>query len=122
MLKVLNPPNGKIYSDTVNSINVIAKVFDSSREKGINPNSVQVYLDGVLIQSNYDTVTKTVTAQINNLTHGRHELKFEASDKDGNYGVTYSAFGVYPSNSGFHYVDNTGDDLADADNEKSVYN
>jgi glycosidase/outer membrane lipoprotein-sorting protein len=113
--KVLNPPNGKIYSDTVNSINVIAKVFDSSREKGINPNSVKVYLDGVLIQSNYDTATKTVTAQINNLTLGRHELKFEASDKDGNYGVTYSAFGVYPSNSGFHYVDNTGDDLGDGD-------
>ncbi len=113
--KILNPPNGKIYVDTVNSINVLAKVFDSSREKGINPNSVKVYLDGVLVQSSYDTVTKTVTAQINNLTPGRHELKFEASDKEGNYGVTYSTFGIYPPNSGFHYVDNTNDDIGDGD-------
>lgn len=111
--KVSNPPNGKIYPDTVTSIVVSAKVFDSSRGKGIDPNSVKVYLDGNLISSSYDTTNKVVTARIQNLTVGRHELKFSASDLEGNVGVNYSAFGVYPLNSGFHYVDNTGDDVGD---------
>jgi len=113
--KVLNPPNGVIFPDTITSLNVVAKVFDSSRQKGINPSTVKVYLDGNLISSNYDTASKTLTAQIQNLTIGRHELKFVASDNEGNTGITYSVFGVYPSNSGYHYVDNTGDDVGDGD-------
>lgn len=112
---VSNPPNGRIYPDTTRTINITAKVFDSSREKGINPSSVKVYLNGNLIPSNYDATNKIVTAQVQNLTVGRHELKFEASDNEGNLGVTYSSFGIYPSGSGFRYVDNTGDDVGDGD-------
>jgi cyclomaltodextrinase len=113
--KVLSPVNGSIFGDTTQKINIIAKVFDSSREKGINPSSVKVYLDGNLITANFDTSTKIVTAQVSGLSVGRHELKFEASDKEGNVGVTYSVFGIYPLGSGFHYVDNTGDDVGDGD-------
>jgi hypothetical protein len=53
---------------TTQTINIIAKVFDSSREKGLNPSSVKVYLDGNLITANFDTSTKIVTAQVSGLS------------------------------------------------------
>ncbi len=112
--EVYYPRNGSIFADTTTTVNISARVFDSSRGKGIDKNSVKVSIDGNLIPSSYDTASKVITAQVSGLSLGRHELKFEASDLDGNVGVTYSSFGIYPS-VGFYYVDNTGDDVGDGD-------
>lgn len=107
------PHQGTILSYPTGTINIEAVITPNDSNTVIDLNSSKVYLDGNLIPSTTDSIAQgyTIHSSASNLAVGRHILRFTCSDIHGNMAKdTYSTFGVYSSNTGFHYIDAENDD------------
>ncbi len=108
-----SPHQGTILPYPSGIVNISAVISPNDTNTVIDTNTVKVYLDGSLISSYVDTTGGKfiVRAAVSNLQIGRHVVKFSASDINGNTAKDYySTFGVYASNTGYHYVDGQYDD------------
>ena len=108
-----SPHQGTILNYPTGIVNISAAIIPNDTNTVVDTNSVKIYLDGNLIPSYVDTTSGKyiVRATANNLSIGRHLIKFTASDIHGNAAKdSYLTFGVYAANTGYHYVDGQYDD------------
>jgi cyclomaltodextrinase len=113
VINPVSPHQGTILSYPSGSVNIQAIISPNDSNTVINNNSIKVYLDGNLITSTVDSTKDGILIQsaVNNISQGRHVVRFTGSDIHGNTATdTYLTFGVYPPNSGYHYVDAQYDD------------
>lgn len=109
-----SPKTGIIYNSPKTSLTVSAHLIPADSAIIFNIGSLSAKLDGVSIpvaNSNFNGTELDVKVTMNNLTEGRHYLELFGSDIYGNkaWPATY-VFGIYPSGSGFNYIDGEGDD------------
>ena len=109
----LVPSSGTIYSSPVSSINVSVVLSQSDLKGYLNYSSVYAVVDGLQTQVNesYSGTDIDVNLSLSNPSVGRHVITFFGSDYSGKSAppVTY-VFGVYPTKTGYHYVDGDNDD------------
>lgn len=104
---------GTILAYPTGTVTIEAVITPNDTNTAIDLNSGKVYLDGTLISNTIDSTVAgyVVHSSANNLSVGRHILRFMVNDIHGNISKdSYSTFGVYSSNTGFHYVDAENDD------------
>ncbi len=108
------PHQGTILPYASGNINIQAVITPNDSNTVIDTNSIKVYLDGNLISSYSDSTSGglLIHSSSNNLSLGRHIVKFTGADIHGNIAVDkYLTFGVYQTNTGYHYVDGENDDV-----------
>lgn len=111
------PLSGASYTFPNDSVVATARLFRSDSAISISPTSLTATHNGSPIPVSWSAVgggTLDVRATILNPPQGRNIITFNGADLKGNQAlpVKYS-FGVYPPNSGFHYVDDEDDDKGD---------
>jgi len=112
----LSPPNGSIFYLPIDSIHFSAVAIRGDSSINLDPSSVVVKLDGVgvtpIITPTDSTIAIDYTAT--GLSQELHEVTFDIADLHGRQAdQTSIAFGIYPSGTGFHYVDGFDDDKGD---------
>ncbi len=104
------PQDGQILFD-LSDVSVTATVVDGDHHDGIDASSLELALDGNQLPFFYDPAQYLLTGFASLLGTGRHVLAFDVSDMAGRSGPPQtSVFGLYPSDSGYWYLDSQGDD------------
>ncbi len=114
-IDVLTPHQGTVFDYPSGMINIGAYISPNDSNTVIDTNSIKVYLDDNLISHNItiDTIKNgyEIISDVNNLSTGRHILRFTGKDIHGNIAEDkYLTIGVYSSNTGYHYIDAQNDD------------
>lgn len=113
VINPVSPHQGTILTYPTGNFNIEAVISSNDSSTVIDTNTIKVYLDGNLITATMDSTKDGILIQssVNNITQGRHVVKFSGTDIHGNIAKdTYLTFGVYPLNTGYHYVDAQYDD------------
>jgi cyclomaltodextrinase len=109
--EVIVPEDGAVLVDTTET-EVAAIIVDGDYEDGIDESTLSLTLDGEPIGFSYDPTASVLSGSAAALSFGSHLLTFDVSDHAGRAAPqTMSVFGVYPSGTGYHYLDSSGDDI-----------
>ena len=114
-IDILNPHQGTVFTYPSGLVNIGAFISPNDSNTVIDTNSIKVYLDDNLISRNItsDTIKNgyEISSLVNDLSAGRHILRFAGKDIHGNSAEDkYLTIGVYSSNTGYHYIDAQNDD------------
>ncbi|MCX6151127.1 MAG: alpha-amylase family glycosyl hydrolase [Ignavibacteriales bacterium] len=111
--KYFTPPSGISYTSPLPGLDLKAFLTPSDSNYAINPAGIFLKYDGSLARPTKTKIGNDyeVKIKINNPAEGRHVVEWNGKDDHGNNSWTSTyTFGVYPANSGFHYVDGENDD------------
>ncbi|MBR6514807.1 MAG: phosphodiester glycosidase family protein, partial [Clostridia bacterium] len=97
------PDAAALNNQTVNTgkVTFAAKLADNTtltNATGINADSVKAYIDGIETKCTY--TGGVVTADVTGLDNGKHQVKFAAEDKMGNYASAFGYITVAADDSG----------------------
>ena len=110
--EVLYPRQGQLFNSG-GIISIDAHLVISDSNYAINNHSPQIYLDNIpapaLATQSIDRGTD-VSSDVYNVPEGRHQIKFFGADTMGIWTKYLMTFGIFPPNSGYHYVDADSDD------------
>ncbi|MHB9011485.1 MAG: alpha-amylase family glycosyl hydrolase [Ignavibacteriaceae bacterium] len=110
----LSSASGKIFNYPVSSVNISTALMQSDLKGFLDFSSVYATVDGVAasITRTFSGTQINISLSIASPSIGRHVVRFFGKDLSGRVAppVTY-VFGVYPSSSGYHYVDGDNDDV-----------
>ena len=114
-INIINPHQGTVFDYPTGSVNIEAVISPNDSNTVIDTNSIKVYLDGSLISHSImnDTINNGygIYSSVNNLSIGRHILRFAGKDTHGNIAKDkYLTIGVFTSNTGYHFIDAQNDD------------
>ena len=112
-IEAIYPHQGTIFQSPTDTTSLLAAITQSDSGIAIDTNSIHVYFDNVEIPHWIDSVANgyRIHAMVSGMSAGRHVVDFSGSDVDGSKARDgYLTFGVYPANSGYHYVDAQNDD------------
>lgn len=104
------PEDGAILVD-ITGTEIAAAVIDGDYDDGIDESTLSLTLDSEPLGFSYDPFWSVLSGSVSDLSPGDHLLTFDVSDNEGRAAPRKtSVFGVYPSESGYHYLDSYGDD------------
>ncbi len=110
----LSAASGKIFKYPVSSVSISTSLMQSDLKGYLDFSSVYATVDGVgtAISRTYSGTQINISLSIANPSIGRHVVRFFGKDLSGKEAppATY-VFGVYPPDSGYHYVDGDNDDI-----------
>ncbi len=108
-----SPKQGSLFEPPVSSLKIEATISPGDSGYAIDKNSLHLFVDGVEVDFTADSVGKGFRMQEieYDVSLGRHIVAFAGADvKQHRARTAYLTFGVYPSRSGYHYVDAENDD------------
>ncbi len=109
----VTPKSGQLYNDSTSVVAVKATLNQSDDRTVLDLSSVKATLDGASngISKTYLSNKISILVNISNPSIGRHVVQISGKDIFGHIAKpVILTFGVYSSNSGFHYVDGEQDD------------
>ena len=114
-INVLNPHQGTVFGYPAGIINIGAFISPNDSNTVIDTNTIKVFIDDNLVSRTIalDSIKNgyEINSSVNNLSTGRHILRFTGKDTHGNSAKDkYLTIGVYSANTGYHYIDAQNDD------------
>ena len=112
------PRSGTVLTFPTGEVGFAVSAVPSDSGYAIDPATIRATLDGQDVTLTIDdTVEPTRVSFVrSNLAIGRHVIRFEGADIFGNAAhPALFVVGVYPPESGFHYLDAEDDDTGDGD-------
>ncbi|MFQ6093643.1 MAG: alpha-amylase family glycosyl hydrolase [bacterium] len=107
----ITPEDGAILIDSTETV-VAATIIDGDLHDGIDEATISLTLDDLPVDFDYDPETSRLTSFASDLSDGVHQLAFDVSDRAGRAAPQkITVVGVYPSGSGYHYLDSFKDDI-----------
>ena len=115
VINIISPHQGTIFTYPTGVINIAAFISPNDSNTVIDNSSIKVYLDDnqISFTNVADTINNgfEINSTVNDLSIGRHILRFTGKDIHGNTAQTkYLTIGVFSSNTGYHYIDAQNDD------------
>ena len=110
-------PSGKIYYNdgiiALQEFSLSVSLIENSYGVGLNPSTIKVFHNGMLIAHNFNTANSKVSVNISNdmLSKGLHHLYFECMDVSGIKGDANYVYAVLPEKDGFTSIDNFNDEI-----------